>query len=245
MWSLMRHRVSSCCSSWPRFRLCRPGLPRTPRVPPASASQCHHARLLPPQTVSAVPPASAARQLSQEATCRQLKHHYRSQPPSPKLLPFRDRIAPVTPTRPRHHCRTAAHRGPRGWARPCDKPPARRSCRLPAPPQACRLQTAATPGSYQPPDSGIGACGEPTEAPAHSPPAEQARFRRTSRERARKTRGRGVGGARRGGVGLPPFWRRGPRPGTREVWRPGLGQGQVESPLLFFPGIAAKARAAA
>lgn len=57
--------------------------------------------------------------------------------------------------------------------------------------------------------------------------------------------GGAVGGTRRGGVGLPPFGRRGPSPGTREVWRPGLGQGQVESPLLFFPGIAAKVRAAA
>lgn len=205
--------------------------------------------------MSAVPPASAAQPLSQEATFRQLEHHYRSQPPSPKLLSFRaegpsglptsgsggtdppdgeDRIDPVTPTRPRHHCRTAAHRGPRGWARPCDKPPRRRSRRLSAPPQAGRLQTAATPGSYQPPDSGIGACREPAEAPAHSPPAEQARFRRPSRERARKTRGHGGGRGYAGRGGAAAF-----REARSKSWNPrslaaGVRSGAGGKPLALL-----------
>lgn len=58
------------------------------------------------------------------------------------------------------------------------------SRRLPGPPRACRpVQTSATPSSYQPPDSGIG-------AREHTPPAEHARLPRPSRERARKARGR-------------------------------------------------------
>lgn len=113
-------------------------------------------------------------------------------------------------------------------------PPRRRSRRLPAPPQAGRLQTAATPGSYQPPDSGIGACSEPAEAPAHSPPAEQARFRRPSRERARKTRGRGGGRGYAGRGGAAAF-----REARSKPWNPrslaaGVRSGAGGKPLALL-----------
>lgn len=127
-----------------------------------------------------------------------------------------------------------------------------RSSRLLGPPHAaCRLQTWATPGSYQPLVSRIGARREPAKAPAHSHPEEHARSQRPHGSESVRRGGRVMGGVTvegRGGAGragTPRFGRRGASPGIREAWRPGLGQGQVESPLLFFPGTAAKAGAAA
>lgn len=75
----------------------------------------------------------------------------------------------------------------------------RAGCRKP--PHACRLQTSATPGSYQPLVSGIDARREAVNAPAHSQPQEQARPQRPSRERARKAWGRSDGRSHRGGAG--------------------------------------------
>lgn len=54
----------------------------------------------------------------------------------------RDRVARATPAPPRHHCRTAAPRRSRGWARPSSKPRVTRSSPLLEPPYAaCGLQT--------------------------------------------------------------------------------------------------------
>lgn len=107
----------------------------------------------------------------------------------------RDRVARTTPARPRHHCRTAAPRRSRGWARPSSKPRVTRSSRLLGPPHAaCRLQTWATPGSYQPLVSRIGAHREPEKAPAHSQPEEHARSQRPHGSEPVRRGGRVMGG---------------------------------------------------